>query len=88
MFELLKFWKGKKSNLGKSLNLFTTANFDFSYLSIFNFKTIQHWKKHQIPKIPSYPSFYQNILLIFYLQFWELFITISDFNNLCFELMN
>ncbi len=60
----------------------------FLYFSILNFKIVQHWKNYQIPKIPSSPSSYQNVLLIFYLEFWELFITILNFNNLCFELMS
>jgi hypothetical protein len=90
MYELLKFWKEKKSILDKSLNFFTTANSIFLiYLSTPNFKTVQHWKKiTNSQKIPSYLSSYQNVLLVFYFQFWELFITISDFNNLCFELTN
>ncbi len=84
IYELLKFWKGEKSILGKSLNYFTTTRSDFLYLFILNLKIPDIGKN---TKIPSYPSSYQNVLFIFYFQFWELFITISNFNNLCFELM-
>jgi hypothetical protein len=86
MYELLKFWKGENSILGKSLNFFTIASSDVLYLSILSFKISNNGKNTKIPK--SHLTLYQNVLLIFYLQIWELFSTISNFYNLCFELMS
>ncbi len=67
---VIEILKGEKIKFGQIFEFFHNLPIlIFKYLSIFNLKIVQHWKKHQIPKIASYPSSHQNVLLIFIFNF-------------------
>jgi len=74
---VIKILKEKKINFEQIFEFF--QNYEFWFFNIY-LSLILKWsnigKKNQIPKIPSNPSSYQNVSLIFYFQFWELFIII------------
>jgi hypothetical protein len=85
MYGLLKFWKGKKSILGKTLNFFTIVSSDFLifiYPCFKKYPTLEETpKSHFTPPFNkiSYSYFIFNLKIVHHY---------FKFNNLCFELIN